>query len=400
MCIPWSLGTVPLHALQRKHRTLNFRPLFSIQSCCSRSQNTFFQTQSLLFYPPRSNMPNESDYELSDVKAKLMQSLEQVDVENESEPKDLLPIPATQKEALAPKTSQTVVLFWMAINTLATIGIVFTNKAIFSDKNLVKMPVAFAAFHFTCTSLTLFVVSQFGAFQPRRLKPLQILPLCFAFCGNVILPNLSLAFSSVTFYQLVRILLTPGTAGLNYVFYNTKISMAAVLAIVPICFGVGLTTYYDAISKTSETTTSVYGVVFALAGVTVSCVYTIWIGTFAKKYQVSSMQLLYNQAPWSVLLLLICVPFSDTVPPMAEISSNSMYLVLLSGAFAILINISQFFIIHGTSALTSTIVGHMKTCSIVALGWVFGGKMSNMSLLGVIIALSGIFTYSAIQQKK
>lgn len=345
-------------------------------------------------------MSEDADHELSDVKAKLMQSLEKSETETDPELKDALPVPAIQKIKETPSKSQATVLLWMGINTLATIGIVFTNKAIFSDPNLVKMPVAFAAFHFACTSLTLFVVSQFGAFQPRRLKPLQILPLCFAFCGNVILPNLSLAFSSVTFYQLVRILLTPGTAALNYLFYNTKISMAAGLAIIPICAGVGLTTYYDALSVTSERTTSIYGVVFALAGVTVSCVYTIWIGTFAKKYQVSSMQLLYNQAPWSVLLLLICVPFSDTIPVFSEVSNNAWILVLMSGAFAILINISQFFIIHGTSALTSTIVGHMKTCSIVSLGWVFGGKMSNMSLLGVIIALSGIFTYSAIQQKK
>ena len=334
--------------------------------------------------------------ELSEVKAKLMQSLEQ----SESEPKDLLPIPAIQKDLPASKTSQAVVLFWMGINTLATIGIVFTNKAIFSDPNLVKMPVAFAAFHFACTSMTLLIVSQFGAFVPKRLQPLQILPLCFAFCGNVILPNLSLAYSSVTFYQLVRILLTPGTALLNYMFYNTQISTAAGLAIIPICLGVGTTTYYDALSSTSEKTTSIYGVFFALTGVTVSCIYTIWIGTFAKKYQVSSMQLLFNQAPWSVLMLVICVPFSDTIPPIAEISSHSMRLVMLSGVFAILINISQFFIIHGTSALTSTIVGHMKTCSIVALGWLFGGRMNNMSLLGVLIALGGIFTYSAIQQKK
>ncbi|ORY79857.1 triose-phosphate transporter family-domain-containing protein [Protomyces lactucae-debilis] len=288
----------------------------------------------------------------------------------------------------------------MLVNTFATIGIVFTNKAIFSDRNLVKMPVSFAAFHFACTSMTLFIVSRFGAFKPKALRPLQILPLCFAFCGNVILPNLSLAFSSVTFYQLVRILLTPGTALLNYLFYNTTISTKAIAAIVPICVGVGITTYYDALSKTSTTNTSIWGVIFALAGVTVSCVYTIWIGTFAKKYQVSSMQLLYNQAPWSVLMLLVCVPFSDTIPPFEEVSRHSMGLVLLSGAFAILINVSQFFIIHGTSALTSTIVGHLKTCSIVSLGWFFGGKMNNMSLLGVIIALGGIFTYSAIQQKK
>ena len=341
-------------------------------------------------------MASDALNELSEVKAKLLQSLEK----SEAEPKDLLPIPAMQKDMPVSKKSQSIVLFWMGINTLATIGIVFTNKAIFSDPNLVRMPSSFAAFHFFCTSVTLYVVAQFGAFVPKRLSPVQILPLCFAFCGNVVLPNLSLAFSSVTFYQLVRILLTPGTALLNYMFYNTQISSAAGLAIIPICAGVATTTYYDALSATSEKTTSIYGVFFALTGVTVSCIYTIWIGTFAKKYSVSSMQLLLNQAPWSVLLLLCCVPFSDTIPRFGEVSTGSLGLVLLSGFFAILINISQFFIIHGTSALTSTIVGHMKTCSIVAIGWLTGGKMNNMSLLGVMIALGGIFTYSAIQQKK
>lgn len=361
----------------------------------------------------------DDDLELSDVKAKLMGALSQEKGEGSDtvfdagEPRssrqsrDGLPQPVSAARAApaaapsAPK-SQLIVGLWMAINTLATIGIVFTNKAVFSDPALVRMPVSFAAFHFACTSLTLFVVSKFfGAFEPRTLRPVQILPLCFAFCGNVILPNLSLAYSSVTFYQLVRILLTPGTALLNYLFYSTVISRTAAVSIIPICAGVAITTYYDALSSTSsQRTTTALGVIFALTGVTVSSLYTIWIGTFAKRYQLSSMQLLYNQAPWSVALLVICIPFIDTLPNFADVGARSPYLVVLSGVFAILINISQFFIVHGTSALTSTIVGHVKTCSIVSLGWAFGGKMSNASLLGIAIALSGIFAYSAIQQRE
>lgn len=282
-----------------------------------------------------------------------------------------------------------MVLLWMLINTLSTVGIVFTNKAVFSDPDLVKMPVSFAAFHFTCTSITLFVASKFGAFEARRMKLIQTLPLCFASCGSVILPNLSLAFNSVVFYQLVQLLLTPGIASLNYIFYNTRIPMGACLAIIPICAGVATTTYYDALDASSARYTSIYGVVFAVTGVTVSFIYTTWTETFGKRFQITSMQLLYNQAPLSVLLLLFCIPTSDTIAPLASISRTSMLLVLLSGVFAILINISQFFIIQRTFASTSTIVGHIKTCSIVALGCTFDGQMNSRSLLGVIIALAG-----------
>ena len=102
------------------------------------------------------------------------------------------------------------VLIWMVINIIATIGVVFTNKAIFRDKNLIKMPVTFTAFHFTCTSLTLFTMASLRKFEPKKIQLESMLPLCLMFCGNVLLPNLSLAYSSVTFYQLCRILVTPG----------------------------------------------------------------------------------------------------------------------------------------------------------------------------------------------
>ena len=194
--------------------------------------------------------------------------------------------------------------------------------------------------------------------------------------------------------------MTPGTAILNYIFYSIKISNQSIASILVICAGIAITTYFEALAATTVTkTTSLAGVFFALSGVTVSSVYGIWVGTFAKKFGCSSMQLLLNQAPYSALLLLIGAPFFDTFPDsFADIPSTTWGYIALSGSFAILINVSQFFIIHGTNALTSTIVGHVKSCSIVALGWIVGGAMNKMSVLGVLVAISGIFLYSAIQQ--
>jgi len=58
---------------------------------------------------------------------------------------------------------------------------------------------------------------------------------------------------------------------------------------------------------------------------------------------------------------------------------------------ASLINISQFFIIAGAGAVSSTVVGHLKTCSIVALGWVMSGRKANdRGMIGIILVVCGI----------
>jgi solute carrier family 35 protein E3 len=70
-------------------------------------------------------------------------------------------------------------LIWTAINMLATIGIVFTNKAIFEDPDFKLMQTSFASFHFICTASTLFIVSRpgIGAFVPKRAAIVEILPV-------------------------------------------------------------------------------------------------------------------------------------------------------------------------------------------------------------------------------
>jgi len=65
--------------------------------------------------------------------------------------------------------------------------------------------------------------------------------------------------------------------------------------------------------------------------------------------------------------------------------------------FACIINMSQFFIIAQTGPVSSTVVGHVKTCSIVTLGWVTSGRaVGDKSVIGVFIAIGGIITYSIV----
>ncbi|KAI1451001.1 integral membrane protein [Annulohypoxylon stygium] len=290
---------------------------------------------------------------------------------------------------------------WIVVNTLATIGIVFTNKAIFSDPSLKLAQLIFAAFHFFMTWLFLFTLSRprFAFFSPRRISLREIIPLSIAMSLNVVLPNLSLAFSTVTFYQVARILLTPTVATMDYVLYKSVLPENAIVALVPACLGVAMVSYYDSLptEDASVKTTSGLGVIFAFSGIFASSLYTVWIKSYQRKLQVSSMQLLFNQAPVSALLLLYAIPFIDTFPTWSEVPVNRWFMILMSGIFASLINLSQFFIVGHTGPVSSTVVGHLKTCLIVALGWATSGRsVGDKSVIGVFIAIGGIISYSIV----
>ncbi|CAG8949733.1 hypothetical protein HYFRA_00004052 [Hymenoscyphus fraxineus] len=300
-------------------------------------------------------------------------------------------------------------LLWTAINMAATIGIVFTNKAIFTDPDFKMMQTSFASFHFVCTGLTLYVVSRpfFGAFEPKKAGVVEMLPLAFSMCLNVVLPNLSLAFSTVTVYQLCRVLLTPMTAIINYVFYRATIPRNAALALIPVCLGVGITSYYD--TKPVENvdpskpipTTSIIGVIFALSGVCASSAYTVLIGAYHKKLNMTSSQLLFNQAPISSVMLLFAVPFADHIPILSNVPSYRWFMILMSGGFAALINISQFYIVAGSGPVSSTVVGHLKTVSIVGIGWALSGRgITDWSAIGILMTIGGIVYYSNVMLNK
>jgi solute carrier family 35 protein E3 len=210
---------------------------------------------------------------------------------------------------------------------------VFTNKAIFSDPSLKLAQLTFAAFHFFITWLTLFTLSRprFAMFTPRRVAIKEIIPLAVAMSLNVILPNLSLAFSTVTFYQVARILLTPMVALMNFVLYKSTLPRNAIYALIPACVGVAMVSYYDSLpsADASVKTTSSLGVIFAFSGIFASSLYTVWISSYHKKLQMNSMQLLFNQAPLASFMLLYVIPFVDTFPVWREVPINRWVMIMM-----------------------------------------------------------------------
>lgn len=148
---------------------------------------------------------------------------------------------------------------------------------------------------------------------------------------NVVLQNASLAYSSIQFHQVVRVFVTPCVAILNYILTRTAIPIPAAITLVPVCVGIAVVSYFDTSSKAdaSNKGTSPIGFMFAFSGVFASSIYNVWIARYHKVLECSSMQLLFNQAPVSVLFMLYIIPFSDDVTVWNDTPSGTWVLILV-----------------------------------------------------------------------
>ncbi|RDW86266.1 uncharacterized protein DSM5745_02908 [Aspergillus mulundensis] len=285
-------------------------------------------------------------------------------------------------------------LIWTILNVTSTVGIVFTNKSIMSDPSFKNRQVSLACYHFFITGAALWIASTrfFGVFVAKQVGLTQMTPIAAAMAIQVVLQNLSLANSSVMFHQLARLLLTPAVALLNYILFRIKTPRAALMPLVLLCSGVGVVTYYDSLpSADNGSTTSTQGVIFALTAVCASSIYTVWIGQYHKRFELSSMQLLLNQAPISAFLLLCAIPWTETTPAVSAVPTSMWSMVLLSGLLACMVNLSQFYIVDAAGAVSGAVIGQLKTCIIVGLGWAWNNHaVPRQSVMGIFIALTGM----------
>jgi solute carrier family 35 protein E3 len=266
---------------------------------------------------------------------------------------------------------------------------------VFSDPQLKACQLMVVMWHFTATGLVLFISTRgpFRAFKAVRLDPWQMLPVCAFFAGYVVLGNLSLTYNSIGFYQLSKVMTTPTVVLINFLMFRKTVTRWMLAAIFATCIGVSFT-----INQAAKT--ELFGVIIATMAFCSTALYQIWIGKKIEDFAVSAPQLLLNQAPISVLLLIPFVPFFDTIPDLSVVPANILWSVCASGIMASIYNLSQFLIIGRTSALTFNIVSHLKTILILSIGWYSEGKiLAPQEWFGVLLALGGGWVYSHLAMK-
>ncbi|KAL2831115.1 hypothetical protein BDW59DRAFT_140420 [Aspergillus cavernicola] len=401
--MPNCLCSLLCHSADTPNPLSHSSPCFSFKTPCSaafRPMRCFLSLPWILNPSPFIMIYSPQNPEHHDEEAALAHSTADTDNED-TPPTENYDADLKEKAAEEPKevplSRNTRFLIWTVLNVISTVGIVFTNKAIMSDISFRNRQVSLACYHFFITGATLWIASLrfFGVFAPKYINVTQMAPIAAAMAIQVVLQNLSLANSSVMFHQLARLLLTPMVALLNYLLYRVKIPRAALVPLALLCSGVAVVTYYDSLPTANNgDTTSTWGVIFALTAVCASSIYTVWIGFYHKRFELSSMQLLLNQAPISACILLCAIPWAETSPAVSSVSTNIWVLVLLSGILACLVNLSQFYIVDAAGAISGAVIGQLKTCIIVGLGWAWSNHaVPRQSVIGIITALIGMSMY-------
>ncbi|KAI9594902.1 triose-phosphate transporter family-domain-containing protein [Syncephalis fuscata] len=231
----------------------------------------------------------------------------------------------------------------IVLNISSSVGIVLVNKLVFESYKF-KFGTFVTVIHFCCTWIGLIICARLGAFEPR--------------------PQL--------------------------IFYQKTLTRPITISLAVICIGV-------CIASVTDVQMNLVGTFFAIAGVVVTSFYQVWIGSEQKALGLSPPQLLYRQAPMSVVMLLPCVFILDDVHALLnyEMTLGALFTILLSGVLAFLVNWSIFAIIGRTSAITYNVVGHAKLCLILVGGFLlFKYELDWRNLSGISVALFGIYLYS------
>lgn len=259
-----------------------------------------------------------------------------------------------EQQAAISDQSRLRILGWMIANTSATIGSVrsgslrnmqeyldytltfmqvFINKMLFNTSTFKYDQLSFAAYQFGITGVLLCILSsaRFGHFEVRSVKTLEILPLSISLCMSVVVSNLSLAYSSPLYYQIVRALIPPCVVAINYILHKTMVPRMALMALIPMCMDVAMVTYYNPGSLRDHLSlpTTSKGVILAFAGVVMTALHTAWMDVFLRRYKLDATQLLANESPLSSIVLLYVVPWADTLPVWKELPKNTWWLLLL-----------------------------------------------------------------------
>uniref|UniRef100_M1CZS9 UDP-glucuronic acid/UDP-N-acetylgalactosamine transporter n=1 Tax=Solanum tuberosum TaxID=4113 RepID=M1CZS9_SOLTU len=122
--------------------------------------------------------------------------------------------------------------------------------------------------------------------------------------------------------------------------------------------------------------------------------------TIQKKFKVSSTQLLYQSCPYQSITLFIVGPFLDWLLTNQNVfafnyTQNVVAFIVLSCLISVSVNFSTFLVIGKTSPVTYQVLGHLKTCLVLAFGYVLlRDPFSWRNILGIVIAMLGMILYS------
>ncbi|GAB0495190.1 hypothetical protein MMPV_006488 [Pyropia vietnamensis] len=282
----------------------------------------------------------------------------------------------------------------MFFNFISSTGIVSANKYVFRTVGF-TFATTLTLVHFIVTTMGLALFAKLGFFTVKRLDVRKAAALAAAGMGFVVFSNLSLQYNSVGFYQVMKHLTVAAVVVIEALVYKRVLPRPLWGSIACLCIGI-------AITGATDFQLNLVGTIFACLNVLCTAMYQIWTGSLQRSLAANPLQLQMYIAPLSAVMILPFVPLLDDYNPASpasiwhfELTSSAAVAIALTGVLAFCVNVSIFWVIGRTSAVTYNVLGHAKTSTLLLVDFIFFGRpveWKNMAGLG--IAITGVVSYT------
>ncbi|CAI5937645.1 unnamed protein product [Closterium sp. NIES-64] len=225
--------------------------------------------------------------------------------------------------------------------------------------------------HFIMTSLMTSALRLSGYLEPSQLPLMEQVKFALTANVSIVGMNVSLMWNSVGFYQIAKLGMIPVSCVLEVFFDRMRYSQGSRLSVLLVLIGVATCTIADS-------SLSARGMVAAAVAVCSTALQQYYVQYLQKKYRLGSFDLLSHTAPVQAGSLVLLGPLIDWLLSGARVDSYdfsvpSVLCIGLSCLIAVAVNASQFICIGRFTALTFQGLGHMKTLSVLVLGYALFG---------------------------
>ncbi|KAJ1946997.1 hypothetical protein GGF37_000774 [Kickxella alabastrina] len=303
--------------------------------------------------------------------------------------------------ATKPQSHHLTIIIYLLVSLTLTLH----SKVILQWYNF-GYPWLITALHSLSCIIGMHILRITNRYTPKPLKSPQhryiILAFSLLYTINIAISNVSLHHVSVPLHQVVRGTVPVFTVVLSKIALKRRYSSQVYASLVPVVVGVGVATYGDYGS------TRVLGLVLTLAGTVLAAVKTVvtnglLVGDLG--LDLEPLDLLYHLSPLALAQTTLWGLFSGELGAAlrTEYPSLTGLLVTLAvnGSVAFVLNIVSFTASRGTSALAMTVTGNVKVVLTVVLGCLlFGVSLSLISVVGVVVTLTGGIAYSAVRLRE
>ncbi|GAB4860210.1 UDP-xylose transporter 3 [Ancistrocladus abbreviatus] len=280
----------------------------------------------------------------------------------------------------------------LTLSVVSSVSIVICNKALISTLGF-TFATTLTSWHLLVTFCSLHVALWLKMFEHKPFDARAVMGFGILNGISIGLLNLSLGFNSVGFYQMTKLAIIPCTVLLETLFFMKKFSRSIQLSLAILLLGVGIATVTDL-------QLNLLGSILSMLAIVTTCIAQIMTNSIQKKFKVSSTQLLYQSCPYQAMTLFVVGPFLDGLLTKQNVfafnyTPQVLAFIVLSCLISVSVNFSTFLVIGKTSAVTYQVLGHLKTCLVLAFGYVLlHDPFSWRNILGILIAVVGMILYS------